>query len=58
MSKEILERLTKIETKFDQFYNNEFVHLKAIIDKIDNRIWTIIGVTTVGILTQIILKLI
>ena len=53
----IKERITAVEVKLEEIASNHLPHLDAKIDKLDTRVWWLLGTVILGFLVSIVLTL-
>ena len=57
MSNTIKERITAVEVKLEELISNHLPHLEAKVDKLDTRVWWLLGTVILGFLVSIALTL-
>ena len=57
MSNTVKERLTAVEVKLEELISNHLPHLEAKVDKLDTRVWWLLGTVILGFLVSIALTL-
>ena len=57
MSNTIKERITAIEVKLEEIASNHLPHLEAKLDRVDSRVWWLLGTVILGFLVSIALTL-
>lgn len=50
------EKVADIGAKTELILNNHLPHLKAMVDKIDNRLWWVLATIILGFITMIVVK--